>query len=366
MIKNNTRNWAFGIGTVFVLFLLYYFRTVVSYIIIAWVLSLLGQPILNFMLEKTPLGRWKSGRSIGAFLVLVLFVFVIIVYALLFIPLIIHQVDILTNVDYNALGQTLAEPYSQFKEWMHQRGLLSGSDVDTQEIQKYVLSLIDPSKLTAMLGAFLFGIKDILVGLVSVFFIAFFFLKEKRLFMGGVQSFVPQAYESQVEEAVKEATFLLTRYFGGELMRMFSMVSFIFLLLSFFGVKNALFIAFFAGIINIIPYVGSLLGAIFGLFVTLTNNLHDPFSAVLLPKLITVGGVFMAAQMLDNFVLQPVIFSSRVKAHPLEIFLVFLVGAQIAGLLGMLIAIPSYTVLRVIAKVFFSHFKVVRKLTEKM
>ncbi len=367
MIKNNTRNWALVIGGVILLLLLYYFRTVVAYIIGAWILSLLGQPLMNVLVMKTPLGRFKGGRSIGALLVLLLFVVGIVLYAILFIPLVIHQVDILSNVDYNAFGKLLAEPLEQLKIWLESKGLLNVGDLKTQDnVQNFLLSWIDPSKITAVLGSFLFGLKDALVGLFSIFFIAFFFLREQGLFMSGLKMVVPQSYEAQVEQAVKEATRLLTRYFGGELLRMISMVSFIFLALSLAGIPNALFIAFFAGIMNIIPYVGSLLGALFGIFVTLTNSIDSASGLAILSRLGTVAIIFMLAQLLDNFVLQPVIFSSRIKAHPLEIFLVFLVGAQIGGLFGMLLAIPTYTVIRVVAKVFFSHFKLVRKLTQNM
>ena len=71
-------------------------------------------------------------------------------------------------------------------------------------------------------------------------------------------------------------------------------------------------------------------------------------------------------QMLDNFLLQPNIFSKSVKAHPLEIFIVVLMGAKIGGVAGMVLAIPAYTVLRVLLKVFFSEFEVVKRLTSSI
>jgi predicted PurR-regulated permease PerM len=76
--------------------------------------------------------------------------------------------------------------------------------------------------------------------------------------------------------------------------------------------------------------------------------------------------VFFAVQVIDMVFLQPAIYSNSVKAHPLEIFLVILLAGSLAGVLGMLIAIPTYTVLRVFAKEFFNNFRVVQKLTEKI
>mgnify|MGYP003295806886 CR=1 FL=1 len=71
-----------------------------------------------------------------------------------------------------------------------------------------------------------------------------------------------------------------------------------------------------------------------------------------------------ATQLVDNFFFQPFIYSNSVKAHPLEIFLVLLMAGHMAGVAGMLVAIPSYTVIRVIAKQFFGNIKPVKALTE--
>jgi predicted PurR-regulated permease PerM len=70
--------------------------------------------------------------------------------------------------------------------------------------------------------------------------------------------------------------------------------------------------------------------------------------------------------VLDAALIQPFIFSKSVKAHPLEVFLVILVAGTVAGIPGMIFAIPSYTIFRVIAREFLSGFKIIRKLTEKI
>ena len=136
--------------------------------------------------------------------------------------------------------------------------------------------------------------------------------------------------------------------------------------LSFFGVQNALLFAFFAAIINVIPYIGPIIGAVFALLVTISSNLDVDFYTVTLPMMIRVVAVFASMQLLDGFVLQPYIFSNSVKAHPLEIFLVVVVGAKLGGVIGMVIAIPIYTILRVVAAVFLQEFKLVQKLTSSI
>ena len=112
--------------------------------------------------------------------------------------------------------------------------------------------------------------------------------------------------------------------------------------------------------------MGPIIGASFGVFIVISSNLGLPFYDEMLPLLLTVVGVFASMQLLDNFLLQPFIFSNSIKAHPLEIFIIILVGAKLGGILGMVLAIPVYTVLRVIARIFLSEFKLVQKITGGM
>ena len=199
---------------------------------------------------------------------------------------------------------------------------------------------------------------------MSILFIAFFFLKEQGLFNNMITSILPNKYEGQTFTAINQSSKLLIRYFVGVVVQIMIITIFVSLALSILGVKNALLIGFFAALMNIIPYIGPILGASFAVLITLSSNLALPFYDEMLPLLFKVMGVFMVMQLLDNFILQPNIFSKSVKAHPLEIFIVVLMGAKIGGIIGMVVAIPIYTALRVLAKVFLSEFKVVQSITK--
>ena len=136
--------------------------------------------------------------------------------------------------------------------------------------------------------------------------------------------------------------------------------------LSLLGIKNALLIGFFAALINVIPFIGPAIGATFAIFVTISSNLNLDFYTEMLPLIASVVAVFAVMQLTDNFVLQPYIFSNSVLAHPLEIFIVIMIGAKIAGVMGMILAIPGYTVIRVIASVLLSEFKIVQQVSDRM
>jgi len=119
----------------------------------------------------------------------------------------------------------------------------------------------------------------------------------------------------------------------------------------------------FAGLINVIPYIGPWVGALFGLVVVIANNLGSNFMGVTLPLMIGVVIVVTVVQLIDNMVFQTVIYSNSIRVHPLEIFFVTLIAGSLAGIPGMILGIPAYTVLRVIAGEFLSEFKVIQSLT---
>lgn len=144
------------------------------------------------------------------------------------------------------------------------------------------------------------------------------------------------------------------------------MVILIFIGLTIFGIENALVIAIIGGFMNIIPYLGPLMGCAVGVVVGIISNLGINAYDMILPNTLEIAGVFLVANAIDNFVLQPTIYSKSVFAHPIEIFLVILMAGNIGGIVGMIVAIPAYTLIRIIAKQLLSEFKFIEMLTKKI
>jgi len=144
------------------------------------------------------------------------------------------------------------------------------------------------------------------------------------------------------------------------------MITLISLGLTIFGIENALLIGFLGGMMNIIPYLGPVIGASMGVALGITTVISNGMFDQILPVVLIIIGTFLGSNLIDNMVLQPFIYSSSVKAHPLEIFVVLLMGGSLAGIIGMILAIPTYTVIRVIAGQFLNQFRLVQKLTERM
>jgi predicted PurR-regulated permease PerM len=285
---------------------------------------------------------------------------------LLFLPLVVQEANALAKVDYAAVGRSLQEPLEKINDWLARYGVALDDRSPEQIMRETLTNILNPSSISAFFSSSISAFSTLLVGLFSVAFITFFFLQEQGMFASFVTALVPERHEARTREAIDDISRMLTRYFGGVALQVLIIAVYVALFLSILGVKNAVLIGFFAALLNLIPYLGPLLGGMLGVLIAITTNLEADFNGVLLPLAGKVALVFVTVQMLDNYVLMPLIYSSTVKAHPLEIFIVILVGAQLNGILGMVLAIPTYTVVRVIARTFLSRFKIVQQFTNRL
>lgn len=347
-------------------YLIYFFSDIVSYVLVAWVISMIGAPFMNFFQTKLKLGKLSYGSVLSAFLTLTLFILGIVTLFSVFVPLIVEQARNLSSIDYTAMAASLEEPLNQLGSRLYTWGMVNDPGDPAEQIALMFKDWFRNAHFGTWFGSIVGFAGSALIALFSILFIAFFFLKENGLFSNAMKALVPVKYEGKTVHAIDEMSQLLTRYFGGIVIQVSIITLFVFLGLSLVGVEYALIIAFFAAVINVIPYVGPILGAAFAVAVTISSSLDLDFYIQTMPLLFKVVGVFACMQLLDNFLLQPFIFSNSVKAHPLEIFIVILIGGSLGGILGMVLAIPGYTAFRVIAKVFLSEFKVVQRLTSRM
>lgn len=342
---------------------MYYLTDIVAYVLVSWVLSMVGQPIMKF-LTNLKFKKFQIGRTMSAIITIVIFFIVFVGLSMLFIPMIVEQANNLSNVKYESIFTTLQEPLQRMRDQLAEWGIVNAGALSASDFQDSIGNYFKPSQIGNFVGSIFSLASSFLIGLFSIVFITFFFLKEANLFNNFILALVPNQYENETLKVIQDITTMLRKYFGGILLQMSIITTFVSIALYILGVENALLIGFFAALINVIPYVGPLIGAIFGAFIVVSTNLEADFYTVLLPLLTRVAIVFACMQMLDNFILQPFIYSKSVQAHPLEIFILILVAAKIGGITGMILAIPAYTVLRVIAAAFLHQWKIVQKITQ--
>jgi len=326
---------------------------------------MLSEPIMNFY-GKFKIGHKKLGASIRALLTMLTLLLIAVTILFLLIPPIIKQAGNLSQVNLDAIGTTLRQPLQQIVDFFNNHGFPLTIDSIMTQIQNSVRSNFKFTDIAGILGSIVTFAGNFVFAFASIMFITFFFIKDEGMFLNAIIALVPVDRENHFKNILADIQKLLTRYFGALLIQMILFASCNLILLWIMGVKNALLIAVIGGLLNVIPYVGPIIGMSLGLFITLSANVNVDFYNVLLPLFYKVIGAFLITQQVDGFIIQPNVFGNSINAHPLEIFLVILVGAKIGGITGMVLAIPCYTVLRVIARVFFNEFKVVQQLTKKI
>ncbi|MDA0314584.1 MAG: AI-2E family transporter [Bacteroidetes bacterium] len=333
-----------------------YFSAISLYLVTSLILAALLRPLTNKINEVHILGQ-HIPRGIAILASYATMVSTVFLLGLLFFPLINRQVIVLSDLDLESIYLQLEVPLEKLE-----RFLLKYQLIDNKQgilIEELRFSIQEPLK-KFNIGGFITGAisitSNIFIGTLAVAFICFFLLFENGLLRRNLLNLIPNAYFELSVATFTKVEKLLSNYLFGLLLQVLA----IFLLaafgLSLSGVEYALTIALFAAIANLIPYAGPILGIIFGILVGITTEdfTIDSDYSFFLFKIISV---FAAVQITDNVLLQPLIFSKSVKAHPLEIFVIIFAGAKIAGILGMIFAIPVYTIFRVSVLEFYSGYK---------
>ena len=349
------------------LFFSWYFFSIIVYVLVAAVISFLGRPIVDGLNRVKIRGlHLTDGMKAGVTLLVIWSLFLLVFSTI--IPLAVKEFDSLGNVSVSSIIYSLEEPLEKVGGFLRHYGVLEWDEDVTTFLTRELSDLLNLARLRTWFGAVAGTMSDLFVALFSITFISFFFLKDSRLFTGMVLAIVPSHYEEQTRNALETIQKLLVRYFVGLLFEVFGVMLLNTLGLTVVGLNfsNALVIGLVTGVLNVIPYIGPLIEICFGLLAGLVLNLELEFYQQLMPLLLYMTGVMLLTQLLDNVLFQPFIYGNSVHAHPLEIFLVILMAGSLAGIPGMFLAIPAYTVFRVILKEFFNKYKLVKKLTQSL
>jgi predicted PurR-regulated permease PerM len=344
-----------AIGLVF--FFLYQIQSVIIYILIAVAISLIGRPVVLFLREKL-----KFNNTIAVVVTMTLLIGLLLGLVALFIPLIAEQGRNLSLLDIDELQNDIETLYSQFVNYFE----FNRIDVEQSLKDSKLLSKLDFSFIPEFLNQLFSGLGSFSIGLFSVLFMSFFFLKDSKLFESGIMTFIPKGKETRTKNSIKTIKDLLSRYFVGLILQILILFIIYTTVLLIFGIDNAIVIAFLCALLNLVPYVGPVISGFLILLLSMSSNLGESFSSVILPKTSYVMIGFICAQLIDNFFSQPFIFSKSVKSHPLEIFLVIIIAGLLFGILGMIVAIPTYTAIKVVLKEFLSNYDVVKKITKNL
>jgi predicted PurR-regulated permease PerM len=325
----------------------------------------MGRPLVD-LLCRIHFRKWYFPRTISALITLLIIWGVIILFFYIFIPLVTTQLNYFSTIDSEKVVQIVEAPIAKVEQLFRAFNKDISNQISIESyISEKVSGVLNINMIQNFLGS-IFGILgNLMVAIFSISFITFFFLKDQRLFFESILMWVPDKYTENVTRALHSIQRLLTRYFIGIIIQSTCILILVTIGMTIVGIefRQALVMGVILGILNVIPYVGPWLGLFIALIMGVASHINMDFETVVIPLIINMVIVEAVTHMIDNVVFQPIIFSSSVKAHPLEIFIVVLASGFAAGIPGMILGIPTYTVIRVFAKEFFYNFKAVQKIT---
>ncbi|MCL2290120.1 MAG: AI-2E family transporter [Bacteroidetes bacterium] len=338
------------------IFLGYQFFNVIIFIFLATIFAAVGSPLMQ-LLQKIKLKNKTVSPSVAAGITLFLLVGVLSLGFYFLIPFVINELSIVSSIDPTLYTTAIESWLQQADSFLHKHGFLSQnehlSDILLAQMKSFTGSISISSVVENIIS--FAGAAFILV--FSVVFLTFFALKDKEIFFKMIRSAIPISFRDNYDRILAQTRVQVVRYFSGLLLDMVILGSIIGIACYFAGVPNALLIGVLAGLFDIIPYVGPFIAMGVGLIISFTSLLPTDPSTVELSMLFwKMVIIFVVAKGIDNFVLQPIIFGKSIQAHPVEIFIVILVAGYVGGVTGMIIAVPAYSLFRIVVKEFFGNY----------
>jgi len=315
------------LGIVLVIAILFLASNIIMPVIMAFFISIVLLPVFRF------LKKWKFPEVAA----IILPILMLAIFLGLIIWFFSAQVGMLVN-DFPEIKKNVSIHLNALSSWIS-----SISNFSTTEQVKFINDksndLLGMAGKAASGAAVTLSSVFVFVGLLPIYIYLMLFYKDillRFIFMW----FKPD-HHPKVKEAIYETEAIIKNYLVGLLIQVTYMTILLGGILLLIGIKHALLIGVIFAILNLIPYVGALVGNIIGVMLTLTSSTE-------LWPVVTVLGVIAAVQFLDNNILMPRIVGSKVKINALFAILGVIIGGSIAGVSGMFLSMPLIAVLKVI------------------
>ena len=334
----------------------WYFSGLLLYVFLAFVFSLIGKPIAQ-LFHRVKIYKFRIPYGISTFLTMLVFILFVVLILRFLVPMLTREAQVITGINYDDMSRNLTYLLNNIQDFLHSNNLMDRNETLVGLVTNSIMDFANLTNFSTLLGGVVKTTGSFLMGLFAVFFLTFFFIKDDIRLEGVAQFFFDEKHADRLTVVSEKINKLLSRYFIGLLMEIAIMILLLYIGMSIFGVRAALLMAFFSGMLNAIPYLGPLIGALCSCLFGAVDCLSVNDYHAILPTVLQIGGTFIVANLIDNIVLQPLIYSQSVRAHPVEIFLVIIMGGSFAGILGMLFAIPVYTMIRTIVVEIFNYVK---------
>lgn len=320
-------------------YLSFLFAEILAMLVISILVAMIFNPIVDFF-EKRGIQRW-----IAVMFVFTLTSSVVIISVSILVPMIVRQ--------FNTLSTIITEE--------NLKSLLEQSDKTIKTLFPFLSSINIVEKISSFIQTLFFGwinnlsnffysLVSIIAILVIVPFMTFFLLKDNVKILRGVINVMPNKYFEVSYWVIKKISNQLTRFVRAWLLDAFFVGLMSGVGLALLGIENSASIGFIAGIGHLIPYFGPIIGGVPAIAISIIQ--FGDFS--MLPKIVLL---FILIYSVDNGLIQPNIFSKGTDLHPLVIIILILVGSELLGIFGMLLAVPAATVIKTAAREIYYGYK---------
>lgn len=314
-------------GLYFLGMMIYIGRDVITPLVMAFFLSIILLPVYRFLRSR----RVPEGLSIFLSLLLLIIVLGLVIWFFS------SQISRLA-ADFPQIQANVKAHLSSLSKWIGQKFGIT-AERQTQMISNY------NDKLLAWAGGMLGGAASsvtgilIFIGLLPIYI--FLMLFYKNLLLRFVFLWFPKDNHSKVEEVMRESEIIIKSYLVGLLIQITYITILLGGILLVVGIKHAILIGAIFAVLNLIPYVGALIGNIIGVLLTVSSTQE-------IWPIFVVLGVIAFVQFLDNNILMPRIVGSKVKINALATIVGVIVAGALAGVSGMFLSLPVIAVLKII------------------
>jgi len=345
-------------------FLVWYFSEIIIIIIVAGVISIIGYPLVE-RLDKIKIRKFKCPHALSVAITLILIFTLFLSLFSFFIPMVVQEATMISSIDGSKLIAYYQPEITWLQETLIRFGIIAKNSTIETILKENIVGVLNIGVFSNFLGSLITFTGKFFFNIFSTLFLSYFFLYDIKMLPRALLLLIPEKYGEQTKNVMHKSKTLLSRYFIGLIINVLAMIASYAIVLSILGVRGALVIAFFGGIINIVPYIGPIIAVITGILLGVTGVISAGLYGAIGSMAVKILLSMLLVIILDNVLYAPLIQGKSVKAHPVEIFLVIISAGSVGGIPAMITAVPGYAFLRIVASEFLSNFRFVRKMTEK-
>jgi len=342
-MTSDSRNWLMLALLVGGGWLIYLLAPVITPFAISAVLAYFGDPLVD-RLEKASIWRWKVGRTVAVSIVFVLMLSLLTVVLLIVVPLLVDQIRLLVHrfPDWIEWFSGTALP------WVASKAGFELKDFDhlqlTETLKEYWKEISSAAfRVVDLISRGGMAVAVMLTNLILVPVVTFYLLRDWDLLIQAIRDLLPRNKEAEVSQLAVEVDGVLGAFFRGQLMVMLALGVIYSVGLSLVGVEFGVLIGLGAGLLSIVPYLGTIVGVVVAAGAALFQ-FHDVF------HLVMVFLVFGVGQGAEGMYLTPKLVGDQIGLHPVAVIFAVLAGGQLFGFLGILLALPVAAVLNVLVR----------------